>query len=285
MLFGATLAVSGVLTVGFNPLQAQDDVEGIIRISDCMPGSSPAASGADCPQAGNSSYGTTGYCPGNCPNEMGQGCPPGGYGNCPSGYGHCGSGGCYGRCHCTQKVYAFLHWLDPHGPCSHSPDHGWAPPGKMPLWRKPVAYNTFFPNSWTGQQGATGGIRAQQVYQPTDTSQMGYYYQHVPYWQPNPAMIPPAPNPTQWHQPLAGGNYGVTEASYCPETTAPYEIQNVESQPTPTPTPTTEELPAPQEPVEPPAPPPPPIEPSALDLQKPAGAPELLPTPGHPVAS
>ena len=37
---------------------------------------------------------------------------------------------------------------------------------------------------------------------PTDTTQLGYYYQTVPRWHPNPNMVPPAPNPRQWHQPL-----------------------------------------------------------------------------------
>ena len=35
--------------------------------------------------------------------------------------------------------------------------------------------------------------------QQTDTAQSGYYYQHVPQWQPNPRMLPPAPHPRTWH--------------------------------------------------------------------------------------
>src|SRR5690606_22022975 len=41
--------------------------------------------------------------------------------------------------------------------------------------------------------------RLQPVYMPTDTTQLGYYYQHVPYWLPRPNAVPPAPRPADWH--------------------------------------------------------------------------------------
>ena len=37
------------------------------------------------------------------------------------------------------------------------------------------------------------------VYQPTDTTQLGFYYQHVPTWQPQPDRLPARPIPSQWN--------------------------------------------------------------------------------------
>ncbi len=46
---------------------------------------------------------------------------------------------------------------------------------------------------------------------PTDTTQLGYYYQKVPTWVPVPGMIPPPPQPEEWH------HYGSTDATaYAP---------------------------------------------------------------------
>ena len=109
-----------------------------------------------------------------------------GTGNCPTGdcqNGHCRSGhGCF------QESY-----------CKKSPDYGYSPPAKYPLHRRGVEYNTYFPNQWYGLPG--GGLAGgyPMVYQATDTTQLGFYYQHVPYWQPNPNMLPQRPVPAQWH--------------------------------------------------------------------------------------
>jgi hypothetical protein len=181
---GATLAVGGLLTFESAALHAQDDdVEGIIRISDCVDGGAAAAAGPcnSCPQ-------------GNC-----QACPSGG---CRSG---CRSGACGRGCfRCCGHIHHFLAWLDPNGPCTVSPDHGWSPPAKQAIWRRGVPYTKFFPDGWTGNAAGAPTMRVGHVYMPTDTTQLGYYYQHVPYWQPNWGMIPPAPNPLQWHRPLCG---------------------------------------------------------------------------------
>ena len=37
------------------------------------------------------------------------------------------------------------------------------------------------------------------VYMPTDTTQLGYYYQHAPTWHAYSGMIPPVPRPSDWH--------------------------------------------------------------------------------------
>jgi hypothetical protein len=251
IFLGATLAVGGWLTIGSMSLHAQDEEpEGIIRITDCPNGQLPADA-ASCPDAGYVS---------GCPSEA---CP-----GAPCGYGH----GCHRRCHCGRCIHGFLSWLNPHGACTVSPDHGWAPPGKVALWRRGVAYNKFFPDAWTGQPVVAPAVRVGHVYMPTDTTQLGYYYQHVPYWRPNWAMIPPAPNPHQWHRPLCGpdGVCGVNAefvggsiiGEGCP---VPAESSDEPQEEAPIP-------PSPEEAVE---------TSTDADLQKSSDAPELQPTPGQ----
>ncbi len=79
------------------------------------------------------------------------------------------------------------------------PDAGWNPPVNMP-----VNYNW----AWYGLAGPqapygapNGGFIAQypSVYQPTDTTQLGYYYHKVPTWQPQPGRLPGVPVPELFH--------------------------------------------------------------------------------------
>ena len=144
-------------------------------------------------------------------------CPPTSttYSTCP--HGAACQADCY-ECRCTRHVHAFLDWFNPHGMCTHSPDHGWAPPGKIRSYRRPVAYTKFWPNQWTGQPNpASGGQVAPVVYMPTDTTQLGYYYQQVPRWLPYRGMIPPTPHPEQWHVPLCeNGACRHGQAGGCP---------------------------------------------------------------------
>ena len=82
-----------------------------------------------------------------------------------------------------------------HGPSSHGPSGGgWAPPQTRPLTRTASGYTTY--NNY-GMGGPF--VPAPMIYQPTDTTQMGYSYTNVPRWQPNPNMIPPVPRPSQYH--------------------------------------------------------------------------------------
>lgn len=85
--------------------------------------------------------------------------------------------------------------------CTHSPDHGWSIPGKWPINRRGVQYNSYYPAAWLGTNGVTlGGDQVYpMVYQPTDTTQLGFYSQHVPFWQPQPNPLPQRPIPAQWH--------------------------------------------------------------------------------------
>lgn len=78
-------------------------------------------------------------------------------------------------------------------------------PTVHPINREPVMYLRYWPDQWYGMPG--GGIaadapRAPQIYMPTDTTQLGFYYQRVPTWEPRPWMLPPPPQPGNLH------NYG-----------------------------------------------------------------------------
>jgi len=144
---------------------------GIVRISDGrLPVKQAAFHGH---YAGN---GYAGQCPtGQCPTSPG----------CPYCNYNCNGPACFGGL--FQEHY-----------CKNSPDHGYSPPAKYPLHRRGAEYTSYFPNQWYGTPGARYAA-APVVYQPTDTSQLGYSYQHVPFWQPNPNIMPQRPIPAQWH--------------------------------------------------------------------------------------
>ncbi len=163
-LTGGLLVLSGALVT------AEESTEGLVRITDCPN------------RAGEITNGSVG-----APCPTGE-CQRGG--RCANGAGH------------VRGILSILH---PHGAGLHSPDHGWAPPGRVQLpYPRPVAYQKWFPDPWTGQPVAytAGGPRPPVIYMPTDTTQLGYYYQTVPRWHAYGGMIPPAPNPNAWHQDL-----------------------------------------------------------------------------------
>src|SRR5690606_11814258 len=112
-----------------------------------------------------------------------------------------------------------LHWLRCHpvGGCHHSPDHGWAPPGKHPRPRLAATYRRWFPTAWTGEPSNVDPCFCYpMVYTPTDTTQLGYYHQRVPVWQRRAGMIPPVPHPDTFHVPNYGtGCNGVVDAVPC----------------------------------------------------------------------
>jgi hypothetical protein len=111
---------------------------------------------------------------------------------CPNG--NCQNGQCSNGSNCPQCWGLFQEHY-----CCHSPDHGYSPPAKYPLHRRGVQYNSYFPNQWYGLPGGQLAGGYPMVYQPTDTTQMGFYYQHVPSWQPNPSPMPQRPIPANWH--------------------------------------------------------------------------------------
>jgi hypothetical protein len=198
-------------------------------------------------------------CPnGDCNNGGGQawgGNYGGNYGgNCPSG--HCfGGGGLFG-----------------HG-CRHGSASGYAwvrPPATWGLSRTPNTYRYYWNTQLAGIP-SQGGQQFPMVYQPTDTTQMGFYYQSVPRWQYRPEMLPPPPAPN-W--PLGmnsaygngggyGGTYGAGYGGGAPVTSPTYAPTNAQ------PIPATQA--APTEPQAPAVAPPPPAEP-AVNVPEPEAA-------------
>ncbi len=152
---------------------AQDQSTGIVRISDARAGAVTAAGHSKgeyhSPSMG---YGDDGYgygVDGSCPHCQGRGCKQGLKGKFCEHY------------------------------CTHSACHGYSIPGKWPIHRRGVQYQQLFPNAYYSVYGNNFGPGAPQVYTPTDTTQLGYYYQHVPFWTPQPNPLPARPIPAQWH--------------------------------------------------------------------------------------
>lgn len=113
----------------------------------------------------------------------------------------------FGNCDpCTQQrgIYTrpAIRWLLDPNYYGVAPDYGWAPPGRSSIHRDNVTYRRFHPSVYYGQQTPKGREvkRYPIIAQPTDTTQQGYYYQHVPVWGGAPkGMLPPAPHPHTWH--------------------------------------------------------------------------------------
>ena len=110
------------------------------------------------------------------------------------------------------------------------PDAGWNPPAHMPVNYDGAWYGSYLPQQAYGNPG--GGFIANYptVYQPTDTTQLGYYYNKVPTWQSRSDMIPGVPYPGDYHARICpqdgtgchgcyGANYGAV--SYGPVSYGP----------------------------------------------------------------
>ncbi len=118
----------------------------------------------------------------------------GGYAyNCPPGYSNRYDGDGTYRNYSSREGWAFLR----KGHKVHGP--AWCPPSAQSIQRTPVQYQRYYSNQYMGQAGPTAGANYPQVYMPTDTTQLGYYYQRIPTWQPRRGMIPPPPNPSMYH--------------------------------------------------------------------------------------
>lgn len=149
-------------------------------------------------------------------------------GDCPECYGDAKCKKC--KLGCCNEHY-----------CKHSPDYGFSVPGKYPIHRRGVQYQHYFPNQWLGAGNGQvgGGMAYPMAYMPTDTSQLGFYYQHVPFWTPQPNPLPARPVPAQWHivappyTPWARGNWGNGGwgDANCPIDQANMPIQEMPGQP------------------------------------------------------
>jgi hypothetical protein len=165
----------------------------------CCSDASVAGCNSGCPGSGDACQGWCGN------NGCNNGCDNGGkwFGNrptmgltrcnsCPMGIG-CDSSSCLTkRCgHCGNKQY---------------PDAGWAPPVRLPVNRDGIWYQTWLRQNAYGTPGGGYVGHYPQVYQPTDTTQMGYYYSKVPTWQKRTDRIPPVPRPSAFHTRACPGN-------------------------------------------------------------------------------
>ncbi|MFM9966290.1 MAG: hypothetical protein ACKV2Q_34370 [Planctomycetaceae bacterium] len=144
-------------------------------------------------------------CP-TCPQPCPQPCP-----SCP---GYCRTGCRHDCCLEPIKKWAFCcdYYILP-------PDYGWNAPVKVPVVRRGVTYYRYWPEQWYGTGSpAAGEYRSYpQVYAPNDTTQLGYTYQQVPYWQPAPHRLPQPPVPSQFHvREPHPGYYGRWQSSYTP---------------------------------------------------------------------
>ncbi|MEX1229542.1 MAG: hypothetical protein WEB58_04840 [Planctomycetaceae bacterium] len=120
------------------------------------------------------------------------------------GCSHCGGAGC-GFCNTTpwwfgSRQIGPLRWLLCDGYCTVSPSHGWARPYKVPVGRLPVGYTRFYADPRAVAAGAVPAPAVYPViYTATDTTQLGYTYQHVPQWRDQPHLYPPTPWPANFH--------------------------------------------------------------------------------------
>ncbi|MEZ6057973.1 MAG: hypothetical protein R3C01_14840 [Planctomycetaceae bacterium] len=172
---------------------------GIVRITDHPNGLPNSVNSSTCEGSGRCAAHGRSNCP-SCPN-----CQP-----CEHGYtrGTCPHG-------CKPSFLTMAQYRRKYGTV-YSQDYGWAPPGMHPMEWTSVSYNRYFPGQWTGQTAYGPAVVRPHVYYPTDTTQQGYYYQHAPAWIPVNGMVPPVPNPNDWHQPLCQGcGYNGANGGYC----------------------------------------------------------------------
>ncbi|MBI1314957.1 hypothetical protein GC176_27000 [bacterium] len=147
-----------------------------------------------------------------------------------------------------------------------APDYGWSAPAKHVIPRQNVTYQKYYPTTWYGQNSNARVVakRYPIIAQPTDTTQMGYSYQHVPTWQPK-NILPNPPHPKTWHVrhciPGPDGSY----TRWVPLTDVYVPLDQIPSQPQAAPQ-STEPGPPPIEPEAAPMPAVPPAPPEALNV-------------------
>ena len=111
----------------------------------------------------------------------------------------CGDPGCPG--HSGVWTAPAVRWLLDPDYYALPPDYGWSRVGNRPINRIQPVYQHYRPEHFAGEPGAgpkAGSRRYPIIAQPTDTTQLGYYYQTVPSWQPR-NILPQAPDPRAWH--------------------------------------------------------------------------------------
>ncbi|MCA9042378.1 MAG: hypothetical protein KDA65_18640, partial [Planctomycetaceae bacterium] len=139
------LAALAVAAIGMISTASAD--EGVARIADGQYSGEPQLLSFE-----GSSVEYGGYVDGGCPNCN--------YGEaCDSCEGSCPKDGC-----CNK----------------YPPDAGWGRPIRNYIQRVPVSYLKRWPDSVSGINHPGPMKTFPMVYQPTDTTQLGFYYQRVP---------------------------------------------------------------------------------------------------------
>ena len=123
-------------------------------------------------------------------------------GGCHGGCGQCG--GCNGNGGCNSCGGYFAYKLrclfGVSGGQTHAPGHGYVLPMKRPIYDVSHPYsNMWAAHPITGAAHRPSPNSYRNVYMPTDTTQLGYSYGHVPYWMPRAGMVPPVPVPDAYH--------------------------------------------------------------------------------------
>lgn len=94
---------------------------------------------------------------------------------------HCRSG--FGRCRTRISAASYAR-----------------PPVLPPVRRYPKVYNRYWADHVTRDSGSAVRVANYpsypMIHTPTDTTQLGYTYVHVPYFHFRPEMLPPAPGPS-----------------------------------------------------------------------------------------
>ena len=190
------LALAALLTTV--SMTTAEEAEGVVRLTPPVAdGSVQPAGHSDCPTCQTeasvlppSEGYDMGYCPGgNCPD-----------GNCRSGYcpGGCPTGRCpgYGMDPLGNKLRCMTGIF---GGSTHAPGEGYVTPSRRPMWDLSLPTSTMWSGQWTCGRGGAHPSTRRAVFMPTDTTQLGYSYSHVPYWMPRAGMTPPLPSPSDFH--------------------------------------------------------------------------------------
>jgi len=165
-----------------------------------------------------------------------QNCDQGGYcDHCHGGCNHCNGGYCNGNRCCRGGLFGNRMGVSA---ISYA-----RPPVLPPVRRYPKVYSRYWADHVTRDSGPA--VRTAQapsypmIHTPTDTTQLGYTYVHVPFLHFRPEMLPPAPGPswgTAAYCPGAGHTTYDSSGYYGNDSDESYEsYQGGSVQPSPTP--------------------------------------------------
>jgi len=119
-----------------------------------------------------------------------------------------------------------------------SSDHGWSYVIKRPIVTQNITYQHYWPQASQAAKNSRNRVPVSaypMVAQPTDTMQLGYYYQHAPRWQPRPDMLPRPPIPSQWHIRKCGYRADGSYVVWVPLSRLPRQVSPVQQQQPPQP--------------------------------------------------